>query len=288
MAQILKKDLKKAKRKAKKSSDGSSRLQLAKDLIIPVGEVKDYLYMLVYGKGGKGKTTFAASSGLKTIIIDFNEKGTLSVRKRKNVFVYRVEKWSELDLVYWYLKNGDHDFEVAVLDTVSSMALLGMKWVLGDDATRDANRDPLMPDKRSWGKLGEVLKTSFSNWRNLDMHVIFTAHERTTVFEDDEDNTTSFETHPALSPAPRDALISLVHVVGRIYKKPITVKEGKVKKKKYEYRMLVGDDDEYTTKLRQDPTSEVLIPKVVRNPDLKYFIDTVLPTLDNQEEDDLG
>lgn len=278
----------KTKRKKAKTNRHAGEISLAEGLIQPVGEVQDYLSMLVFGKGGKGKTTFGASSGKKTIVIDFNEKGTLSVKKKKNVFVYRVERWGQLDPIYWYLKNGDHNFEVVVLDTVSSMATIAMKWVLGDDASRDANRDPLMPDKRSWGKLGEVLKTSFSNWRNLDMHVIFTAHERTTAYDDEEEGTTLVETHPALSPSPREALIALVHIVGRIYKKPITKKDGKKKVQTYEYRMLVGDDDRYVTKLRQDPTSDVLVPKVVRSPTLKYFIDTVLPTLDKSEEDDLG
>ena len=266
-------------KKPKRTTEG------VESLIIPVADVKDYLLMLIYGLGGAGKTTFGASSGLKTLIIDFNEKGSISVKKQPNVFVYRIRYWSELNDIYWYLKNGNHDFEVVVLDTVSSMALIGMKWVLGDDVTRDANRDPLMPDKRSWGKLGEVLKTSFINWCNLDMHVIFTAHERTTVYEDDEEGTTVTTTHPALSPAPRDALISWVHVVGRIYKRKVSKKQPNGPAKKVtEWRLLVGDHEKYVTKLRQDPTSEVLVPDIVRQPTLKYFIETILPTLESPQE----
>ena len=241
--------------------------------------------MLVYGLGGAGKTWFASSSGLKTLIIDFNEKGSISVKRQPNVFVYTVRYWKDLDAIYWYLKNADHDFEVVVLDTVTSMALIGMKWVLGDDAARDANRDPLMPDKRSWGKLGEVLKTSFLNWCNLEMHVIFTAHERTTTYEDDEDASTLTVTHPALSPSPRDALISWVHIVGRIYKRKVSKKQkGDKSKKVTERRILVGDHDRYMTKLRQDPTSEVLVPEIIRQPTLKYFIETVLPTLEKDTD----
>lgn len=268
--------LTKNKKKPKRTTEG------VEALILPVSEVKDRLLMLVYGMGGQGKTTFGASSGLKTLIIDFNEKGSISVKRQPNVYVYKVQYWTELNDIYWYLKNGNHDFQVVVLDTVSSMALIGMKWVLGDDASRDANRDPLMPDKRSWGKLGEVLKTSFINWCNLDMHVIFTAHERTTVFDDEDEGTSITITHPALSPAPRDALISWVHVVGRIYKRKVSKKIKGKSKKVTEFRMLVGDNEKYVTKLRQDPTSEVLVPDIVRNPTLKYFMDTILPTLEQE------
>lgn len=272
-------------RNSKKPSSKSEAIELATGLIQSVGDVKDYLAMVIYGRGGMGKTTFGASSGLKTIIIDFNERGTLSVKKQPNVFVYRVEYWHQLDWIYWYLKNGKHDYEVVVLDTVSSMATIGMKWVLGDDASRDANRDPLMPDKRSWGKLGELLKTSFMNWRNLPMHVIFTAHERSTTTEDDDTGGTLIETHPALSPAPRESLISIVHIVGRLYTRDVTkrLKSGKTKKVT-ERRLLVGSHPRYVSKMRQDPSSESLIPSTVRQPTLKYFIDTVLPTLDKEQD----
>lgn len=271
---------------SKKPKSRDEAVSLAKNLIQPVGEVSDFLSMLIYGRGGMGKTTFGASSDLKTIIVDFNEKGTLSVKRRKNVFVYRVEYWHQLDWIYWFLKNGKHDFKVAVLDTVSSQALIGMKWVLGDDASRDANRDPLMPDKRSWGKLGELLKTSFINWRNLPMHTVFAAHERNTTTEDEDTGGTLIETHPALSPAPRDALISLVHVVGRLYTREVTKQSKKTGKssKITERRLLVGSHPRYVSKLRQDPTSEVLVPRVVVKPTLQYFLDTVLPTLEKEND----
>ena len=269
-----------------KPKSRSEAIELASGLIQPVGEVEDYLAMLIYGRGGMGKTTFGASSGLKTIVIDFGEKGTLSVKKQPNVFVYRVQFWSELDWIYWYLKSGKHDYKVVVLDTVSSMAKIGMKWVLGDDASRDANRDPLMPTKQSWGKLGQLLGTAFDNWRNLPMHVIFNAHERSTTTEDEDTGGTLIETHPALSPAPREALISVVHVVGRLFTREVTKNTKKGSKKVTERRLLVGPHPRYVSKLRQDPTSDILVPNVVRQPTLKYFIDTILPTL--EKENDLG
>jgi hypothetical protein len=174
------------------------------------------------------------------------------------------------------------------------MAIIGMKWVLGDDASRDANRDPLMPDKRSWGKLGEILKTSFYNWRNLPMHTVFTAHERNTATDDEETGGTLIETHPALSPSPRDGLVSVVHVIGRLYTREVMQKQKTGPSKKVvERRLLVGPHPRYVSKLRQDPTSEILVPSIVRSPTLQYFIDTVLPSLDKGkpnrlEEEDLG
>lgn len=269
---------------SKKRSLKTEQADKAEGLIQPVADVQDYLAMVIYGRGGMGKTTLGASSGLKTLIIDFNEKGTISVRKQKNVHVYRVEYWEELDWIYWYLKAGKHDFKVVVLDTITSMAVIGMKWVLGDEVSRDANRDPLMPDKRHWGKLGELLKNQIYNFRNLPMHVVFTAHERNTTTEDEESGGTVIETHPALSPAPRDTLISAVHVIGRLFTREVTSRNKTTGKatKTVERRLLVGPHPRYVSKLRQDPSSEVRVPNVVRNPNLKYFIDTILPTLEGE------
>lgn len=259
-------------------------------LIHDVGDIEDFLKILVFSRGGIGKTTFGASAaklmGLKTLIIDFNEQGTISVKQHPNTKVARVEFWEELDYVYWYLKTKKHDFKVVVLDTVSSMAVLGMKWVLGDEVSRDGSADPLMPDKRHWGKLGELMKTQIWNFRNLGLHVVFTAHERTSV-EEDEDENLLVEVVPSLSPAPRETLIGAVHVVGRLYTRPVSVKDkktGKVKKK-MERRMLIGPDDKYTSKIRIDPSLPVQPPRIIRNPTLPYFINTILPILDTSGEE---
>lgn len=256
--------------------EGAAR---AASLIQPAAEVEDYLKFLVYGRNGMGKTTFGASSKLKTLIVDFNEQGTLSVRSQKNVSVYRVQLWDEIDWIYWYLRAGKHDYEVVVLDTISSMAVIGMKWVLGDEVSRDASRDPIMPDKRSWGKLGQLLQNQIYNFRNLPMHVVFTAHERNTTTED-ENGGTLLETHPELSPAPRSTLLGAVHVVGRLFTREVQIKGSS--KKETERRLLVGPHARYVSKIRKD--IDVNIPNVVRKPTLQYFLDNVLPAIPKETD----
>jgi hypothetical protein len=255
--------------------------------IIPVGDVEDYLNILVYARGGMGKTTFGASSGLKTLIIDFNEQGTISVKKRPNTFRYEVQYWEELDWIYWLLKSGKHDYEVVVLDTVTSMANICMKWVLGDEASRDASRDPMVPDKRGWGKVGELMKLRITDFRNLPLHTVFTAHERVTETEDEETDETHVEVVPSLSPAPREALIGAVHVIGRLYTREVEVVDKTKKKsiKKSERRMLIGPHPRYVSKVRIDPDQPIQPPRIVRNPTMKYFINVILPKIDKSGVD---
>lgn len=267
---------------SEKEIKGAAR---AEKLIMRVADVKDYLKLLIYGRGKTGKTTFAASSGLKTLIIDFNEQGTISVKRTPNIFVYRVQYWQDLDWIYWYLKAGKHDYKVVVLDTVTSMASICMKFALGDEASRDASRDPLVPDKRSWGKVGQLMQLRIIDFRNLPLHTVFTAHERITESEDEDTETTITEVVPSLSPAPRESLIGAVHVIGRLYTRDVEAKDPKTKKmvKKPERRMLIGPHPKYVSGVRLDRTAKIQPPRVVRNPNLKYFIDVILPAVDKSD-----
>jgi phage nucleotide-binding protein len=250
----------------------------ARSMIRPASEISDYLKLCVYARNGMGKTTFIGSSNLKTLIIDCNERGSLAVRKRDNVDIYPLQYWEELEWVYWMLKAGKHDYQVVGIDTITMLAVIGMKWVLGDEASRDASRDPLMPDKRHWGKLGESLKNAIINFRNLPMHVIFTAQEKTTTLEDDESGGTIQETHPELSPSPRSTLLGAVDIAGRLYTREVTNKAGK---KIIERRMLVGPHPRYVSKDRSGQ-----LGLVQRRPTLDSYIQQIMGKESNAHADE--
>lgn len=245
------------------TSSRTSDIEKAIAKLKPVGDISPYLKMCVYGRNKIGKTTFACSSDKKTLLIDCNERGYASVRKRKNVTVYQITKWEDLDPIYWYLRGGNHDFEVVVIDTITMLATVGMKWVLKDDADRDMTRDPLTPDKRSWGKLGEAIKDAIIRFRNLPMHVIFNAQEKQTS-EEDEDGGMVSTVHPELSPAPRSVLLGSVDIIGRIYTREVEKPNGK---KVMERRMLLGSHPKYVAGNRFDE-----LKYVEREPTLGGFI----------------
>jgi len=221
--------------------------------------------MCLYGRNKVGKTVFSCSSSLKTLIIDCNEKGYASVRKRPNVEVYEVTRWEDLDPIYWFLRGGKHDYQVIVIDTITMLMSIGIKWVLKDDFDRDMSRDPLTPDRRVYLKNGEIMKDAIIKFRNLPYHIIFNAQEKTTTDEDEEGNTL-IETHPELSPAPRSVLLSATNIVGRIYVSEVEIKGKKV----MERRILLGSRPKYVSGNR----FEELRP-IERNPTLQSFIDRI-------------
>lgn len=218
----------------------SSEIEKARKKITSV-DFDEKLSLVIYGRNKTGKTVFACSSGLKTLVIDCNERGTASVRHFKNVSVYRIARWEDLDPIYWLLRSGDHEYEVIVIDTITMLSQVCMRWVLKEDSDRDFNRDPKTPDQRSWGKLGEHIKDTIIKFRNLPYHVIFTAQEKETKTEDDDGTSTSLS-HPELSPAPRSTLLSAVSIIGRIYVKETVDKKGK---KVHQRRMLLGPHDDF-------------------------------------------
>jgi phage nucleotide-binding protein len=241
-----------------KPADTSSKLKAAESRIVSADQSFQYLKALFYGKNGMGKTRLGASGPRDVLLVDCNEKGSLSVRNFPDVRVFPLEIWTDIDIAYWYLHKGDHPYKTVVIDTVTSLAQLCMKFVLGDEASRDPTKDPNMPSKREWGKVGELMRTVILNFRNLDMNVVFLAQERR-GFSDDEEEAP--EIFPEVSPSVRSTLTASVDIIGRLYVREV-VKKGEDGKKEAgpEYRMLIGSSERYVTKDR----SESGLPSTVR------------------------
>src|SRR4249919_2257114 len=233
----------------------------------PASLIRPQVKMVVYARNKVGKTKFACTSDMKTLLIDCNERGYASVRSLPNVTVYELQRWEDLDPIYWYLRSGKHDFEVVVIDTVTMLANICMKWVLKENYDRDMTADVQTPTRQSWGKLGEALKETIIRFRNLPMHVIFTAQEKVTTNED-EDGGTVQEIHPELSPSPRSTLLSAVDIIGRMYVKEVE----KDDKTTLERRMLLGSHTKFVSGNRF--SSE--LKYVERNPTFGGFIAKII------------
>lgn len=248
-----------------------SAIQLVKKRIVPVAKADPYLKLLLYGRHGKGKTRIAGTAP-KALIVDVNEKGTKSIR-RTDAEVFPVRRWEDITYVYWYLRSGEHEYETVVIDTITGMQDLCMKFVLGEAEDRDPNRPLAMPEQRSWNRTSELMKRELLNYRNLPMNVIFIALER--IITNDEDE--SQERVPYLSPAIRGTACASVDIIARVYQREVRVgkKGGKKEEKRWETRMLVGPHDEFESK---DRTGS--LPRIVRNPNVAEIIETM-----NEEEE---
>lgn len=248
--------------------------------IVPVSEATPWVKALVYGRSKHGKTRFAAS-GPKTIVIDINEKGTKSIQSYPGCYVYRVSKWEQFSWVYWYLREGKHDFQTVVIDTLTQAQGLCMKTVLKEAEDRDPNRPPSMPRRQDWGQMGELMKAQILQYRNLEMHVVFVCQERVDKGSDEDEETTNRRV-PDLSPSVRGIALAAVELIGRVYQREVrAVKKGSKKEgSKWETRMLVGAHDDYDTGNRLGAK----LPRVIRNPTMQMIIDASKENTDGEDD----
>ena len=249
------------------SSSRATRTKEIADQIMPASKAKGPLKMVLYGRNGKGKTHFAGSSNLKTLVVDCQEKGTESLEDRPNVDVLFLQTWDDLQYIYWHLRDGDHPYEVVVIDTITSLSTLCMKWVLKDDNDRGSSEDPLMPGRQQYGKLGEAMTNMIIDWRNLPYVVIFLAQERSYAIKDDNDEVIGSEIGPSMTPKPLGTLLSAVGTIGRMTDREVTKQVNGKSETVTEWRMLVRGDDKYIAKTRIKG-----LKKQVINPSLAKLI----------------
>lgn len=231
--------------------------------IEPASQAAGPLKMVVYGPNKQGKTHYSGSSDLKTLIVDCRDEGTETLADRPNVDVYKVKDYTDLDGVFWYLHGGDHPYEVVSLDTITMLSVITMKWVLGD-RSKDAMADPLIPEMRQWNKVTQALENIILNWRDLPVHMLFLAQEKTFTYDDENGEGQVHRIGPWLSPQAQKTLLSAVGTIGRVYTKEVP-KEGKMT---IEHRMLLGPHSLYEsgTRIRR-------APRVMRDPTLAKLLD---------------
>lgn len=234
--------------------------------IMSVDDADPYVNILAYGRNGAGKTRFAASAP-SCLIIDVNEEGTRSA-KGSGARKFPVEKWSDIGDIYWYLKSGSHDYESVALDTITAMNQLCLKFCLGEAEDRDPNREVGMPDRRTYGRAGELMRTQLLAFRNLQLHVIMLAQER--VIKDEDTDEPVLHT-PDLPAGSRGTAMGSVSYIGRLYSQEVRVRKKGSKEitKRWEDRMLVGPHEEYDTK---DRTNSLGKDGVIRSPTVPLII----------------
>ena len=164
----------------------------------------DYGRWLIHGPQGAGKTTLAstiAGAG-KTLFVDFTgEKGIRSFQGApyaKNITVARPSSITALDDLFWELDAGDHDFNAVVLDSLTAVQKMTMRYLLGHDETavREIKQGTAPADIRTWGQSLDIMVDTATFWYGLadgdrkhPMHVVMTA--QTKITEDEDSGTTT-------------------------------------------------------------------------------------------------
>jgi len=223
----------------------------------------DYAKALVFAENKVGKTTFAASAPNCFLIqVGIDADGHYSVKgKGTGAQFINVSSWPEIVETYWWLRDNRKEFESVAIDTLTAMVALAMRHALQVADKRDPNRLPMTPDQRAWGKVKELMLPQLLQFRNLPMHVVFTAQEKRWFSDDGELEAIV----PDIPGASLGIAMGAVGAVGRLSK--VKPKTQAARKKRWPRVLLVGDHEIVKTGNR------VGLPRVIRNPTMKPIID---------------
>jgi hypothetical protein len=224
----------------------------------------------IYGGHKKGKTTFCMSAGIDRVLILDPERGTDPFVK-KDPDVWHITEWPEVDEFYQYVRGGNHKYEWVALDGLTKLSAMALRYVMKVAEERNLDRQPGMVDRRDYGKAGELMRQTLTNFHNLPYGVIYTSHERMIEIEQEEDEDEDAEGAaamfvPDLPKGVRGMVNTLVDVIGRIYVVNVEVK-GVAKKQR---RLWIGESVKYDTGYRSDyaPLPDMVkvptVPKLVR------------------------
>lgn len=162
--------------------------------IAGVDEVKpDYGRWLLHGPQGAGKSTLASTIARcgKTLYVDLvGEKGTRSFQGAAysaNIDVARPRSITDFDDIFWALNAGGHGYKAVVVDSLTSVQKMTMRYLLGHDETavREIKQGTAPADMRTWGQSLDVMVDTATFWYGLadgeraePMHVVMTAQTK--------------------------------------------------------------------------------------------------------------
>lgn len=164
----------------------------------------DYGRFLLHGSQGSGKSFLGSTIAAlgRTLFVDMRgERGPRSfigTPWAKNIQVIRPKSIQQLDELFYALDRGEGDFKAVVLDSLTGVQKMTMRFLLGhsETAVREIGQGVAPADQRTWGQALDIMSDIPTFWYSLadaerphPMHVVLTA--QTKVTEDEVNNQTT-------------------------------------------------------------------------------------------------
>lgn len=225
-----------------------------------------YLKGVLFGPPKSGKTKAAVTGG-KTLLVEMEPEGDLSLRRHPELSVDVVRPSSHEDLEE--IIRGLATTEAGRWDTVTWDSVTFMMEMLGGKdimQTLRENRDV----RRAYGKAGAAVNQIISDAVKLPMNVIFTSqiHVDNPGEEGEVENPEEgqYPVSLAVTPMVYKILVPAVSFIGRTYKKNGLQRNGKVAERVVEYWTSFEDYG------RSPAGKRIDIPDQVQNLDLSKLL----------------
>ena len=217
------------------------------------------LKVVIYGKPGTGKTIIASTFPKPLILLDIKESGWVGVKDIKGLDPVNIKDWPSFEEAYWYLQENKDGYKTVVIDTASALQDLALEYKAKKKniKLREGVKygDVGTMTRKDWGEIASMLKPFITQFRDLDMNVVFLAHEKVfNVEEDDQAEGIDPSVGPKLMQSVASTMNAAVDIIGQAF-----IREKRIENKpsKMQYCLRVGPHPYYITKVRKPRDSEV-------------------------------
>lgn len=236
--------MRKGKKKKEKVKGG------IEDSFIDLMELHDPTIVSLYGRGGTGKTTVAASFPKPLLLIDVKDKGGESAKTQKlkkgDIIVAQIRTFDEILDIFEYVRDNPDLYATVVIDHMTILQDLALEKVKGDEGKEHASQ-------RIFGLAATYMKDVISQHKDLsDLGIIpvFICQDRLESGEGEGEDQLIPEVGFGLMPSVAKVLGAASRVIGHCYLYENTVKKKNMSvKRTIEYRLRLGPNPYYITKV---------------------------------------
>jgi hypothetical protein len=138
-----------------------------------------YCKSLIFSPPGNGKTTLlgTAQEDPRThpmLLMDF-EGGTESL-DGLDIDVAVIRSWEDYDEAYEMLMDQNHGYKSLGIDSISETHIFALLNILEKEGP--TRKDPELLEQRDYGKATVQMRKLLRSFRDIPMHVFFTAHSK--------------------------------------------------------------------------------------------------------------
>jgi len=177
--------------------------------------------ILIYGEAGVGKTVFASTAPRPILWLE-SEGGTSSIGDKKDIDIARVSGLETYREALRYLDKNAAKYKTVVIDSFSETQAAVLKDIMSKVKALDPTRDEFSPFFDEWGRLTGVMREIARAFRDLPLHVVFTAGQR----EDKDDLTGKVKIRPRMTPTLAEEVQMFCDAVLYLY--TATLNKGEV------------------------------------------------------------
>jgi len=161
--------------------------------------IADPYKFLFYSPPGHGKTTLLGTAAgderiCPMLLLDF-EAGTRSIGSKvvrielnnlakhkptvDKITAVRILDWQDFDDVHEFLRDVEHGYRSVALDSLSEINYLNLTKTIDEAYRKDRKHDPDVAEQRDYLKSAGQMRRMVRNFRDLPLHVFFTALAQT-------------------------------------------------------------------------------------------------------------